>query len=50
MTLGKLHAKLIQKVDFNDPSFWAAANKRDLMSTPERCIASEKRQNNDLPQ
>lgn len=36
MTLGKLHAKLVQKVDFNDLSFWAAANNRDLMSTPER--------------
>lgn len=36
MTLGKLHAKLVQKIDFNDLSFWAAANNRDLMSTPER--------------
>ncbi|MDD5394347.1 MAG: mobilization protein [Thiothrix sp.] len=36
MTLGKLHAKLVQKVDFNNLSFWAAANNRELMSTPER--------------
>ncbi|WP_287602089.1 mobilization protein [Thiothrix sp.] len=36
MTLGKLHAKLVQKVDFNNLSFWAAANNRDLMNTPER--------------
>ncbi len=36
MTLGKLHPKLVQKVDFNDLSFWAAANNRDLMNTPER--------------
>jgi hypothetical protein len=36
MTLGKLHPKLVQKVDFNNLSFWAAANNRDTMTTAER--------------
>ncbi|MFG6668321.1 mobilization protein [Halomonas sp. HNIBRBA4712] len=34
--LPKLHAKLTQKIDFNDSSFWAVANDRRLMNIAER--------------
>ncbi|MGM0832328.1 MAG: mobilization protein [Pseudomonadota bacterium] len=34
--LPKLHAKLTQKIDFNNSSFWAVANDRSLMNIAER--------------
>ncbi|WNL39470.1 mobilization protein [Halomonas sp. PAMB 3232] len=34
--LPRLHAKLTQKIDFNDSSFWAVANDRRLMNIAER--------------
>ncbi len=36
VTLKKLQPNLMQKVDFSNLSFWAAANNRDLMSIAER--------------
>lgn len=36
VTLKKLQPHLMQKVDFSNLSFWAAANNRDLMSIAER--------------
>ncbi|AQU84859.1 MULTISPECIES: mobilization protein [unclassified Halomonas] len=34
--LPKLHAKLTQKIDFNNTSFWAVANDRSIMNLAER--------------
>lgn len=34
--LPKLHAKLTQKIDFNNASFWAVANDRNIMNIAER--------------
>lgn len=34
--LPKLHAKLTQKIDFNNSSFWAVANDRNIMNIAER--------------
>lgn len=34
--LPRLHAKLTQKIDFNNSSFWAVANDRSLMNIAER--------------
>jgi hypothetical protein len=34
--LPRLHAKLTQKIDFNDSSFWAVANDRRMMNIAER--------------
>ncbi|WP_249977498.1 mobilization protein [Vreelandella olivaria] len=34
--LPKLHARLTQKIDFNNSSFWAVANDRSLMNIAER--------------
>jgi CO dehydrogenase nickel-insertion accessory protein CooC1 len=34
--LPRLHAKLTQKIDFNNSSFWAVANDRRLMNIAER--------------
>ncbi|HDZ49482.1 hypothetical protein LCGC14_0265310 [marine sediment metagenome] len=34
--LPKLHAKLTQKIDFNNASFWAVANDRTIMNIAER--------------
>jgi len=34
--LNKLATRLAQKIDFNNSSFWAAANNRDIMSLVER--------------
>ena len=34
--LSRLQARLTQKIDFADLSFWAAANNKELMSTTER--------------
>lgn len=34
--LRKLETRLAQKIDFNNCSFWAAANNRDIMSLVER--------------
>ena len=36
ITLNKLQPRLMQKLDFNDYSFWAAANNSDAMSITER--------------
>jgi hypothetical protein len=36
VTLAKLHTLLAQKIDFNNHSFWAAANSLSAMSTIER--------------
>jgi hypothetical protein len=36
ITLNKLQPRLMQKLDFNDYSFWAAANNTDAMSITER--------------
>lgn len=36
ITLNKLQPRLMQKLDFNDYSFWAAANNTEAMSITER--------------
>ena len=36
VTLNKLQPRLMQKVDFNNFSFWTAANNREAMTTAER--------------
>jgi len=36
LTLARLHDSLAQKIDFNNFSFWAAANSRDFMSVIDR--------------
>ncbi len=36
ITLNKLQPRLMQKIDFSDYSFWAAANNTDTMSITER--------------
>ncbi|MGB0732806.1 MAG: hypothetical protein ACPGPF_03540 [Pontibacterium sp.] len=36
ITLNKLQSSLLRKVDFNNLSFWAAANNRDIMGIAER--------------
>lgn len=36
ITLGKLQSQLTKKIDFNDLSFWAAANNREAATTAER--------------
>ena len=36
MQLSRLETRLAQKIDFNNSSFWAAANNRQIMSLVER--------------
>lgn len=36
LTIEKLHSTISQKIDFNNASFWAAANNRDGLSIAER--------------
>ena len=36
LQLKKLETRLAQKIDFNDSSFWAAANNRQIMTLVER--------------